>query len=734
LDSISVTIENTVFRNDANQYSVLDVYCDGASVTVVGNLPSFAQGEQVEFSGFWDTHPIYGRQFKAISFKTEQPSTLTGIEKYLSSGLIKGVGASTARKIVSEFGLETFNVLMYKPEKLEKIPGIGNKRRQQITSSFNEQLAARKVMMFLQSYDISPSMALRITNYYGDETENIIRTNPYKIIDDIKGIGFLTADKIAFSMGIEKDSSFRIQYGIKHVLSQAASMHGHTFLPREMLVKQTVSLLKISEEILSVQLQALLLSKELTTAYIDGTEAIFLTWYYTAEKEIAIRLTRQMLSAKKTIDLQAETDNIAKFENLHNISFSDSQKNAIIRARQEGVLIITGGPGTGKTTIIDCIVRLSGDSEYTFLAAPTGRAAKRMEEATNHEAKTIHRLLSFNGEESCFEYDENNALDCSCLIVDEVSMMDVFLMRSLLRALDPDTQLILVGDADQLPSVGAGNVLKDILQSKIIPTVELSEIFRQEEGSNIVINAHRINHGEPPIINEKNGDFFMHRCRSAEETAQTILSLCSKRLPNYLGLTNTTQSIQVLSPTKKGICGVENLNRLLQAALNPKKEEDAEIVYNETIFRIGDRVIHTRNNYQLEWETKDGVKSLGVFNGDIGYITDVYEESLIVCFDDNRLVEYDYKQLEDLDLAYCLSVHKSQGSEFPVVVMPVIGGPPILVTRNLFYTAMTRARKMVVLAGFPKAVEDMVQNTYIDNRFTSLKEQLYQTQEHYENI
>ena len=353
------------------------------------------------------------------------------------------------------------------------------------------------------------------------------------------------------------------------------------------------------------------MSKELTTAYIDGTEAIFLTWYYTAEKEIAIRLTRQMLSAKKTIDLQAETDNIAKFENLHNISFSDSQKNAIIRARQEGVLIITGGPGTGKTTIIDCIVRLSGESEYTFLAAPTGRAAKRMEEATNHEAKTIHRLLSFNGEESCFEYDENNALDCSCLIVDEVSMMDVFLMRSLLRALDPDTQLILVGDADQLPSVGAGNVLKDILQSKIIPTVELSEIFRQEEGSNIVINANRINHGEPPIINEKNGDFFMHRCRSAEETAQTILSLCSKRLPNYLGLTNTTQSIQVLSPTKKGICCVENLNRILQAALN-KKEEDAEIVYNETIFRIGDRVIHTRNNYQLEWETKDGVKSLGV--------------------------------------------------------------------------------------------------------------------------
>ncbi|MDO5023112.1 MAG: AAA family ATPase, partial [Eubacteriales bacterium] len=466
--------------------------------------------------------------------------------------------------------------------------------------------------------DISPSMALRITKYYGDDTEKVIRTNPYKIIDDIKGIGFLTADRIAVSMGIEKNSAFRIQYGIKHVLSEAAITHGHTFLPRELLVEKAISLLQISEDLLSVQLQTLLLEKELTATFIGDTEAIFLTWYYAAEKEIALRLQRQIFSAKRTIDIELESANIAKFEELHNISFSESQKNAIIRARQEGVLIITGGPGTGKTTIINCIVKLSDDSETTYLAAPTGRAAKRMEEATAHEAKTIHRLLSFNGEESRFEYDEDNALECDCLIVDEVSMMDVFLMRSLLRAVNADTQLILVGDADQLPSVGAGNVLKDMLQSSVIPTVRLSEIFRQEEGSNIVVNAHRINRGENPIMNEKNGDFFMIKCRSAEETARTILSLCSKRLPKYLGFKDPTQNIQVLSPTKKGACGVENLNRLLQGVLNPKTSNEDEIIYNETVFRLGDKVIHTRNNYQLEWEAKGGEKGLGVFNGDIG--------------------------------------------------------------------------------------------------------------------
>ena len=728
MSTIETTIVDTIFRNDSNQYSVIQVQSDGETITVVGNFPEFFSGEQVVFSGNWDEHPLYGRQFKASGFKTEQPSTLSSIEKYLSSGLIKGVGPSTANKIVEAFGLETLDIITYQPERLLEVSGIGQKRLEQIIISFNEQILSRKAMMFLQSYDISPNIALRITKYYGEETENIMRTNPYRVVDDIQGIGFLTADRIAQSMGIPPQSPFRIQSGLAYVLYQASNEQGHTYLPRDILISQAAALLKVESSLVEVQMQSMLLSKAFTNAYINDDDAIFLTYMYSAEKEIAVKLQRQKDSAKKSVDSTKSLSQIEDFENKFNIDFSNSQKAAVLSAMQEGVLIITGGPGTGKTTLINCILNLMENPEKTFLAAPTGRAAKRMEEATGHEAKTIHRMLSFSAETGDFQHDEDMPLDCECLIVDEVSMIDVFLMRSLLRAIDHNTRLILVGDADQLPSVGAGNVLKDILNSNVIPTCKLTEIFRQDENSSIVINAHKINHGEMPNVNKKNGDFFMLQSQSAEQTASTIVSLCAKRLPNYLNDENGDANIQVLAPTKKGACGVNRLNKLLQEALNPKRKDALEINYNDITFRKGDKVIHTRNNYQIEWETNDGESGTGVFNGDIGYIINVYEEGLTVCFDESKLVDYEYKQLEDLDLAYCLSVHKSQGSEFSAVVMPVIGGPPMLMTRNLFYTAMTRARKLVVLVGYMSAVESMINNEYISSRYTSLEEQLINAQ------
>ncbi len=726
MEQLSTTITDTIYRNEENSYSVLEVQAGGEAATVIGSLPPFSPGETVVFEGVWSEHPIYGRQFKAEKFQLETPGSLRGIERYLSSGLIKGVGPATARMIVEAFGTDTLDVMTNHPERLMDIPGIGRVRYRQIRDSFMEQVTTRRAMVFLQTYGLSPLLSMKIIKQYGDRTEEALRRNPYQLIDDVDGVGFLTADRIAQSMGISAQSEFRLQYGLKFVLMEAASNEGHTYLPRETLLRRAQELLNASMDVLQIQLQALILSKDLSVCYSEDIEAVSLSRFLYTEKEIALRLIKQSRSAYKPIDQTAVKSRIRLFEQNEHIVFSARQKEAIELAASSGLLIITGGPGTGKTTIINCIIFVFQSGDQVFLAAPTGRAAKRMTEATGHEAKTIHRLLEFGGEEDQFQHDIDNPLDCSCLIIDEASMIDIYLMRSLLRAISPDTQLIFVGDADQLPSVGPGNVLGDMLKSGILPNVFLNEIFRQEKESAIVMNAHRINHGQMPVFNQKGSDCFLERKQNGRETAEAIVDLCKTRLPAFLHIKDGVQQIQVLSPTRKGQCGVDSLNRMLQAALNPPSAEKHEIMFGDLIFREGDKVIHKKNNYRLAWLQDDGTEGEGVFNGDIGMVVEVNGEdkALSVRYDDNRTVEYEYRQLEDLDLAYCLSVHKSQGSEFSAVVMPAVGGPPMLMTRNLFYTAVTRARRLLVMVGFLKGIESMVNNDHITKRYTLLLDHL----------
>ena len=720
---LEAIIEETVFRNEENGYSVVQARAGRDKITVVGTLPALAAGEQVTLTGTWVEHPQYGKQWKATACEIRKPTTLLGIERYLGSGLIKGVGPSTARLLVQEFGKDTLEILSEHPERLTEIPGIGKKRAAQLAQSFQEQFAAREAMVFLQSYGVPPSLAVKISRIYGADAQRKIRENPYRLIDDIEGVGFLTADRIALSLGIPMDSEYRLRSGLKYALQEAENGEGHTFLPRDMLLDRAAKGLRVQGELLLHQLDALLFSREIIALEIHGQAAMMLSPAFYAEKEIA-RYLRLLLKSPQAAAPRDVEKQISDFEAANAIHFSPNQRLAVSEAAKRGLLVITGGPGTGKTTIINCILSLLGRG--VLLAAPTGRAAKRMSEATGHEAKTLHRLLEFAGDEGKFLRDEQNPLDAACVIVDEMSMVDVFLMRSLLRALRPGTRLILVGDADQLPSVGAGNVLGDILRSGVIPSVRLTDIFRQSEESLIVLNAHRINHGDAPILNQKGSDFFFERRFQPEDAAQAIVGLCQKRLPGFLGTDDPARDIQVLSPTKKSGAGVHQLNALLQAALNPPAPRKREILYGDTIFRLGDKVMHVKNNYQLAWKADDGAEGEGVFNGDVGFVSHVDTEDRVVTvrYDDERTVEYDYQQLEELELAYCLSVHKSQGSEFPCVVMPVVGGPPRLLTRNLFYTALTRARKLVVLVGREECIAQMVQNNHIAARFTTLTERL----------
>ena len=695
MEELRATISETLFRNEENGYTVLGCRAGRENVTVVGIMPEVAAGEQAVFQGDWMTHPQYGKQFKAARCEILTPSTLH-------------------------------------PERLTEIAGIGKKRAAQIAQSFQEQYATRQVMVFLQTYGVSPSLAVKISKVYGNRAQEIIRQNPYRMVEDIEGVGFLTADRIALSMGMAPDSPERISAGLIYALQDAAVSAGHTFLPMEELLQTAGRLLRVPADQLQNHLTALLLSRKLRSHVVEDMEAVFLPQMWQAEAEIARRLM-DLQAAAQTVMGSAVTAQIRNFEKANDIRFSDTQKKAISMAAQQGLLVITGGPGTGKTTIINCILSLL-DTESVLLAAPTGRAAKRMSEATGKEAATLHRLLEYGGEDGKFTRDEDNPLDCTCLIVDEMSMVDVFLMRAFLRAVPQGTRLILVGDADQLPSVGAGNVLGDILKSGAVPSVRLTEIFRQAETSLIVRNAHAINRGEMPILNQKGGNFFFERKPLAEDAARTIVELCGTRLPKFLKTFEPMRDIQVLSPTKKGECGVLALNNMLQAALNPPARNKNELSYGDKVFREGDKVMHIKNNYQLEWQDGKGGEGQGVFNGDMGTVlsVDAEDKELTVLFDDGRSADYDYAMLEELELAYCLSVHKSQGSEFTCVVMPAVGGPPMLLTRNLFYTALTRARQLVVLVGREDAVAAMVNNNHIARRYTALSERLSELPREYE--
>ncbi len=742
MEKLAGTVLGTIFRNPENGYSVLAIRVDRSEHTAVGTLPELNIGEQVILTGDWTEHKTFGRQFKVSSFELKAPSSLLGIERYLASGVIRGIGFATAHQIVSFFGEETMEVLSEHPERLMELPGIGEKRAFMIAESFAKQQGTRQAIMYLLSRGIPSSLAVKIGEHYRESTQAVMESDPYQLCVDLEGFGFRTADRIGLAIGIPRDAESRIRAAMQYVMREAGESYGHCYLPEDSLIRATADLLQIGEERCGDALTHLLLSRylvaEMPKDSPPGAERrVYLPEMDRAEKEVALRMAELMAAARSGPRRHARQD-IARFEREHRIVFSDTQRETILQALENGVFIITGGPGTGKTTIINCILSLlSQDGKETLLCAPTGRAAKRMTEATGAEAQTIHRLLEYGKEEGVFARNEDEPLEADCVIADEASMIDLWLMKSLLRAISPGTRLIIVGDADQLPSVGAGNVLGDLLDSGKVPCARLTDIFRQSQHSRIVLNAHLINRGEMPVLNEKGSDFFFQRQPGIRDAANTVVSLMRDRLPGYLGFRKGTEriqavrNIQVLAPARKGDCGVNTLNLLLREAMNPASSRTPELSWKDMTFRLGDKVIQTRNNYNLVWRKdgpRGGEEGTGVFNGDIGFVTEVdpAEHILTVRFDDERDVIYEDDDLEDLDLAYCLSVHKSQGSEFPVVIMPVTPAPAMLLTRNLFYTALTRAKSLVVLVGTEDVIASMVRNDHVARRYTTLSLRLSQ--------
>ena len=716
------TVEDIVFRNDQNGWTVASVRMDGSGrISAVGVMPFLSVGEHVVFDGELVEHRDYGQQIKVTGYEATRPETKSGVEKFLGSGLIKGVGPATAKLIVNHFGARALDVLESEPDRLTEVDGIGPKRAAMIAESFAIHNGMRNTLMFLQDYGLSPNLSMKIYKAFGEMTENVLRTNPYRLVDEISGVGFKTADEIAMSMGFSKDSEFRLRSGIKYVLSEAANSMGHMYLPADMLIDHAARILGAEIEVVSNVLRSLYINDELVLEKIGETMAVYLPNFYRAECDAARMLLRQRRSIKAARMKESEiAEKIADYERTEGVTLCDQQREAAMAAVQEGVCIITGGPGTGKTTSINLIIRLMRAMGEVELCAPTGRAAKRMSEATGCSARTIHRLLEYNGESQGFARDEDDPLDADVVIVDETSMVDIFLLKSLLSALRPGTRLILVGDADQLPSVGAGNVLRDLIASEAVRVVRLTEIFRQAQQSRIVVNAHKINHGEYPVIRNKDTDFFLERRDTPALASQSLVALVSTRLPKYMNL-DSLRDIQVMAPMKRGDVGVFALNKLLQNALNPGGRGCPELVRGEHTFRKGDKVMQVRNNYDLAW-TRDDEEGEGVFNGDIGYViaVDARDRALTVEFDDGRIADYDESVLEDLDLAYCMSVHKSQGSEFDAVVLPLISGPPMLMTRNLLYTAVTRAKRLVVIVGRESCVQAMVDNNHIMQRYSAL--------------
>ena len=717
------TVEEIVFRNDQNGFTVANVKPDGSRrISAVGIMPFLAAGERVVFTGEMVEHREYGAQIKVESYTALMPENQSDIEKYLASGIIRGVGPATAKLIVKHFGEKTLDVLEAHPDWLTEIPGIGPKRAQLIGESFAENVGMRRTMMFLQGLGLTPNMAGKVCSRFGDMAENVIKANPYRMADEIEGIGFRTADQIALSMGFERESRIRLLSGIRYVLNEAVGGEGHVYLPYDRLVDESMKILSSGEEPVLNAMAELIVNRQLVRQEIEGETAIYLPRLYEAECEVAQRVRKLKASTGKSRLSPLRADElISRYEAESGVTLCGEQREAVLAAAFNGVTVITGGPGTGKTTSIRCLIRLMEESGKIELCAPTGRAAKRMSEATGRPARTIHRMLEYAGDDEGFGRDHDNPLDADAVIVDETSMVDIFLMRALLRAVKPGARLVLVGDADQLPSVGAGNVLKDMIASGVIPVVKLTEIFRQAAQSNIVMNAHRINRGEYPVILNRDTDFFMERKRSVQEVAQAVVALVKARLPRYLGV-DGLRDIQVMAPMKKGDAGVFELNRLLQAELNPPGPGRAELKRADGLFRVGDKVMQTKNDYELKWE-KDGDEGEGVFNGDIGYVSaiDRDEGLLRVEFDDGRIAEYTGGELDELELAYCMSVHKSQGSEFEAVVLPLFSGPPMLMTRNLLYTAVTRAKRLVCIVGREECVRRMIDNNHIDRRYSALE-------------
>lgn len=722
-------VDGIVYKNEENGYTVAKINIKTQIVVAVGNFPYIKEGEHLKLTGNWIVHKQFGKQFSVTNCEEILPTTIEGIEKYLTSGIIKGIGPVTARRIVNYFGEKSLEILDNNIDKLKEIEGIGQKKFEIIKQSYFEHYDLRNIIMYLQEFGLTQGQCMKIYRTLGKESINKIKQDPYMLCREIKGIGFSIADKIANQIGIDKNSESRIKSGIDFVISRFCG-YGNTFMPMEDVLAETKSLLLVDEEEIASSIYSLVIEKNLYVNKINDKEAVFLPLYY--HSEVGIRDKIAMLSMKIINMLNIDVDfEINNFERKNNITFATSQREAIKNAFCEGIEIITGGPGTGKTTIIKAIIDIyENQGMKVLMAAPTGRAAKRITESTGREAKTIHRLLQITAgeEDGVFETLDDDVLDGDVIIIDEASMIDIFLMNNLLNAMKVGMRLILVGDADQLPSVGAGNVLKDLINSKFIKVVKLKEIFRQGLESLITMNAHRINNGEMPFLNQKGKDFYFIQQEGNENIANVILDLVNRRLPNFNSNWSKTADIQVLSSMKRGILGIENLNIRLQEVLNPKSKYKKERKVKNYIFREGDKVMQTKNNYLVKWlSDKENciTEGEGVFNGDMGFIQKIDEEedTLTVVFEDKRVI-YSRENMDELELAYAITIHKSQGSEFKVVVIPCFMGSPFLMSRNLIYTGITRAKELVVVVGYSKALKYMVENNYIQERYSSLEYRL----------
>ncbi len=735
-------IEHIIYRNEENGYTVLNLMADGEEMTCTGSFGNISEGESVLFSGSYTEHSLYGRQFQVASYEIRVPKDALSIERYLASGAVKGIKAALAARIVRRFGDDTLRIMEEEPERLAEIKGISEKKAREIAEQMTEKTELRKAMIFLSGYGLSIALSTKIYQYYGDRIYGVIRENPYRMAEEVPGIGFRTADEIARKVGIEADAAFRVRSGLCYTLSQA-SEEGHCYLPKEKLLTKASSLLGVDAEDMEEHLMSLAIDRKVIlkegTAFINpltGEEEhpviVYLSSYYHLELNTARLLVDRNIRCAGEQEEKLIDKRLAAIEKEQGYELDERQRQAVKEAVNNGILLITGGPGTGKTTTINAIIRYFEAEELNIrLAAPTGRAAKRMTEATGREAQTIHRLLEISGmveEDNArvhFERNEENPLEADLIIIDEMSMVDIYLMHALLSAITVGCRLILVGDVNQLPSVGPGSVLKDVISSGIFSLVELNRIFRQASKSDIVVNAHKINAGQEVPLDNHSEDFFFLKRYDADIILRVVIALIQDKLPRYVDA--GPMDIQVLTPMRKGLLGVERLNMLLQKYLNPASRGKREKEVGGRLFREGDKVMQIRNDYQLEWEVrgKYGIptsEGVGVFNGDIGIVKEIndYAEQLTVEFDEGRMVEYSFKQLDELELAYAITIHKSQGSEYPAVVLPLLSGPKMLFNRNLLYTAVTRARKCVTVVGSERTFQDMIRNVSEQQRYTSL--------------
>ena len=741
-ETVTGYIDHVIFRNEDNGYTVMVLKGmeEERELTCVGTFPAITQGAAIEASGNYTTHPVYGKQFQIASYVEKMPEDALAMERYLGSGAIKGIGAALAARIVRRFGDDTMRIVEEEPERLAEIKGISEKKAMEIAEQMTEKADMRRAMIFLQKYGISLNLGAKIYQKYGQTVYGVLQENPYRLAEDISGVGFRIADEIASRIGIHTDSDYRIRSGMLYTLLQASG-EGHIYLPKEELFSRASGLLGVDSSYMEKHLMDMVVDRKLILKETEDGAVVYPTRYYYLELNSARMLCELNILCPEDEEMMEKRIN--RIEKETGTRLDEMQKQAVAAAASHGLFILTGGPGTGKTTTINAIIRyFEEEGAELRLAAPTGRAAKRMTEATGYEAQTIHRLLELNGmpeeeqEGRAVHFDRNseNPLEADVIIIDEMSMVDIALMHSLLLAVTAGTRLILVGDENQLPSVGPGNVLRDIIRSGCFPVVELKKIFRQASESDIVVNAHKINRGEQVTINNKNRDFFFLKRYDADIIIRVVIALIQEKLPRYVDA--KPYEIQVLTPMRKGLLGVERLNQILQRYLNPPDEKKKEKEIGQRLFREGDKVMQVKNNYQLEWEILGRYKipvdkGVGVFNGDTGIMTEINEfaETATVEFEDGRQAEYSFKQLEELELAYAVTIHKSQGSEYPAVILPILSGPRMLMNRNLLYTAVTRARKCVTVVGSETTFAEMIRNEKQQQRYSSLDRRIRELDE-----